>query len=492
MRLTVGSVANQAGRCVHGVAARLRKGWEWLSGSRARDPDAGPWSLRRRLITVVLTASLLMWIVSLGTMAVIAWQQTSDIFDDGLKEGARLIVETQSREGLQADATKVAGPEGGRVRLDYQLIVADKVVRRTGHAPQQPFVDDLKAGKEKGFRTVFTDGQAWRVFVLRSRDPAFEVQIGQPYNARFELLRELTENLIWPAVILLAILAGVTWLAIQRVMRPLDETARAIERKSADDLTPLGAAGRPVELQPMVDALNRVFGELAHAIEGERRFTADAAHELRTPLAALRMKTQLLQRQYPAQRTALQPLRDDVDRCTALVENLLILARLDHPDDLDRHPFQLNQLLDEVMQSRTKSASQKQIAVTNTAHGSMIPFDGHEALLKIALGNILDNSLRYCATGSHVRLESSSFDGEVQLWVRDDGPGVQDELLARLSERFFRVLGTGQSGSGLGLSIVARIAALHGGRLSFESGIDGKGLGVCLHLPHKHEGPRQG
>lgn len=471
-----------------GLALQLSLLWN-RAPNTAGASQARPWSLRRRLILVVLGASVLLWIISLGTMAFIAWKQTSDVFDDGLKEGARLIVETLSQQNLQRNLSNPPVPDGGRVRLDYQLIVDSHMIRHTGHAPDKPFVDDLDADKEKGFRTVFADGQPWRVYVLRNRNPNFEVQIGQPYKARLKLLQELTENLIWPAVVLLALLGVVTWIAIQRVMRPLEETARAIARKSATDLTPLQQTDRPLELQPVVEALNRVFGQLSRAIEGERRFTADAAHELRTPLAALRMKTQLLQRQYPDQRLSLQSLRDDVDRCTGLVENLLMLARLDHPDDLMRTTLALDGLVDDVRQERATFARDKYIRIEARCHEAQAY--GNEELLRIALGNLIDNAIRYCAPGSVVRVEATIRAGVVTLSVRDNGPGVPVDVRNQLAERFFRVLGSGQPGSGLGLSIVARIATLHGSTLHFEEGLDGQGLGVAMDLPlaGRHHAP---
>jgi len=429
---------------------------------------------------VIVGGSVVLWAVSLSIMVSVAWGQTNEVFDDGLKAGARLLVDANNGS-IPIPGVDSQGPKDyERVPLDYQIIEGGTVIRRTGHAPKHPFVTDFPPGKSHVFQQIFSDGQLWRVYALRNYAPAFEVQIAQPYSARIALLKEFSKNLVVPAIALFILLALLTWFSIQRLLRPLDDTARAIAQKSPTDLSPLNLASRPAELMPMVNALNRVFSQLSHAIEAEKRFTADAAHELRTPLAALRMKTQLLQRQLPDQRDALQPLRDDADRCTALIENLLMLARLDHPESLERRDVDVLSMIRALVTARTAGAGIKHIAVRVESEASH--FSCNEELLHIALRNLLDNALTYCPAGSTILIQLASHGGLFTIKIADDGPGVDVAARERLSERFFRVLGSGATGSGLGLSIVARVSALHGGTVEFGEGIDGKGLGVTMIL----------
>ena len=248
----------------------------------------------------------------------------------------------------------------------------------------------------------------------------------------------------------------------------------------------------PKELQPIVLAFNGVLARLHRALQGERRFTADAAHELRTPLAALRMRIQLMQRQLgdPSQSevgldaahvaSGLLALRNEVDRSTALVESLLMLARLD--------PQQPDQLVKETVDLQAEFAA---IAANTPDHQrerlelgcQVTTLQAQPVLLRSALRNLVDNAMRYGSANGRVRLEAWQVGDGVRLAVRDNGTGVSDADRARLTERFFRVLGSGQTGSGLGLSIVEKIAALHGASLHFETGIDGAGLGVTLDFP---------
>jgi two-component system sensor histidine kinase QseC len=296
---------------------------------------------------------------------------------------------------------------------------------------------------------------------------------------RLELLEDMAENLAWPALGLLALLGLSSWLLIRRLMRPLEDTAKLINSKSPDDLTPVQGGNPPRELQAMLDALNTLMARLSTALESERRFTSDAAHELRTPLAGLRMRVQLIERELQLPDAHLQQLRADLDRCTALVESLLALTRLEpQAEPLKLEPVDLNQLLDSL------SPSWSSVSVNMERALAVTSLQAAPVLLSSALRNLIGNAIRYGGTGVRVRIETTRrHDGGIRLAVRDKGPGVPLEQRSRLGERFFRVLGTGQAGNGLGLSIVARIAALHDAALSFEDGLDGQGLSVVLDFP---------
>ena len=464
--------------------ARLQR---WRERRRAA---RGAYSLRRRLIASVLGASVVVWLVTLAVVVHVAWRQTSDVFDDALKEGARLVLAL----GTAQSPSRTAGDpsarrEAAKLELHYQLVSSDgRVLSRGEDAPPQPFSASFT--KRKGYENVWVDGRAWRVYLLRAdadEDGApaagAQVQIGQPWDERLELLEDIAEDLAWPMLALLLLLGGFCWFAIRRLLQPIERTAERISAKSPADLTPVASAEEPRELLPIVQALNLVLGRLGHAMQAERRFTDAAAHELRTPLAALRMRIQLMQRQQAATPPApvdLQGLRNEVDRCTALTESLLALARLDpeHPESLKKEPVELDALFQRLAAARPGNAG-------STLHldASGLTLQAHPALLESALRNLMDNALRYGAPGGHVEVKARASTRGVEIAVRDDGPGVSEADRARLTERFFRVLGTGQTGSGLGLSIVARIAALHGAGLRFESGLEERGLGVVLDFP---------
>lgn len=441
------------------------------------------YSLRLRLLWTIVGTSTLLWLASLTIMVFIAWNETNDVFDDALKESSNLIMAatTDFNERGLLNQSEAAAGEPRKVDIQYQIVIDGRVIQRTAKAPATPFVAGFE--QRKGFKNIDIDGKRWRIFVLRSKDARFEVQVGQKFKKRLDILEELADSLALPVLLLLAVLAALSWYCVSRVMRPINNAAYALSTKSRDDLTPVSLDGQPSELRPIVSALNGLLLRLASALQAERRFTADAAHELRTPLAALRMHVQLLQRQHSELSAPFQKLRDDIDRSTALVENLLALARLDplSPNKLERQAVALQPFLQELLRTHAAMAEQHGIGLHIDARLEHIQMNPE--MMQIALRNLLDNALRYCPPHSTVKITCSSISGRQRIAVCDDGPGVAAQQRNRLSERFFRVLGSGEQGSGLGLSIVRRIAELHGASLSFGSGLEGRGLGVFLDFP---------
>jgi two-component system sensor histidine kinase QseC len=334
------------------------------------------------------------------------------------------------------------------------------------------------------------DGEWWRVYVRRHETLGFSVQIGQEWDDRSALLRDGLAALAWPLVALWVVLGLVNWWLVRRQLAPLGHMAQGIAAKSPSDLSPVPEDSQAREVQAVVGALNRLLARLAQALEGERRFTADAAHELRTPLAALASRIQVMQRSYtaegaPAVAADLQRLREDVARSTALVENLLQLARLDpqSADAVAMDSIDVQALLGDAVRTCATAADAQGIEVSVACNVATMV--GHYDWLFSALRNLLDNAIRYGHEGGRVEVSANHSDGMIEIAVRDDGPGVTGADRERLTQRFFRVLGTGAQGSGLGLSIVARVAELHGGTLTFGPGLDGRGLGVVLAVPVK-------
>ena len=444
---------------------------------------ARPWSLRRRLLAAILAASSVLWLAGLGTLTLLAWEETGEVFDDALEESSYMLMAATTSldaRGLLAPLPAPGG-EARKVDMQYQIVAGDRVIGRTGGAPSTPFVAGFD--DDHGFVDLILDDERWRVFVVRDEARRFEVQVGQRASKRFDILEELAELLWLPALGFLLALALVCWWLTGRVLSPLRRTAAAIADKTPDDLAQVQTAGQPRELLPIVGALNEVLGRLDTALQAERRFTADAAHELRTPLAGLHMHVQLLQRQHPDLAISFQKLRQDIARLTALVDSLLTLARLDPlaRTQLNSQTLLLQPVLEQLLGEFAEEAVQRGISLSLRNELDAVRADPQ--MLGIMLRNLVGNALRYCPAGSRVEIETSRHAGRDRIVVRDDGPGVDEASRRRLAERFFRVLGQEAGGSGLGLSIVQRIADLHGIALRFGPGLDGGGLGVSLEWP---------
>lgn len=457
-----------------------------MAGKKNPDKPRG-YSLRRRLIATTVGSSVLVGLVSTAIVLAIAWSEVSEAYDDTLEEGARLVLALGEGTPEEELAPRGRGDAGPALRLDYQIVSRDGAVLRRGeNAPASPFVDPGRPGDR--FYDVLAEGERWRVYVRRHETLGFSAQVGQEWDERSELIQDVLESLAWPLVLLWGLLGVVNWWLLRRLIAPLERMARGIEEKSPTDLSPVPDDGRALEIRSMAAALNRLLTRLSRALEGERRFTADAAHELRTPLAALASRIQLMQRSHAAEGSAalaadLQRLREDVARSTALVQNLLQLARLDpqSADAVARQGIDLRALLDEAVQACAAAAAARGVMVSVDCRADTVM--GHRDWLLSALRNLLDNAIRYGREGGRVEVSAVRRGDAVELAVRDDGPGVANGDLERLTQRFFRVLGTGEEGSGLGLSIVARVAELHGAELRFGPGLDGRGLGAVLVLP---------
>lgn len=448
-------------------------------------------SLRGRLLAAVLGASALAWLLAIAVVVGVAWYEAGEVYDQALEEGSRLVLALGTADaGAAGHSRPRAAADALRLELHYQLLRDGRVLRRAEEAPAQPFVDPAQAldgkGDGKGDRhaDVWVQGRLWRVHVRSDRASGLQAQVGQPWRERVELIEDAAERLAWPALALWLLLGLGCWWLIRRLLAPLERTAAGIGAKTPQDLSPVPLDGQPRELLPIVDALNGLLARLGGALAAERRFTADAAHELRTPLAALRTRVQLIERRLALPAPELQGLRDDVDRCTRLLQSLLALARLDPAGAATAPPLAceavdlaalLADLDPQAAEARGMQVHRRTEAPTLWAE---------PALLATALRNLLDNAVRYSRAGGRIDISAvPRADGGVRLQVADDGPGVEPAARARLGERFFRVLGSGQPGSGLGLSIVARIAALHGATLSFDDGPGGRGLAVRLDFP---------
>jgi two-component system sensor histidine kinase QseC len=335
---------------------------------------------------------------------------------------------------------------------DGKLVVADK----EGVVLPPPQGGD-------GFADLELRGRDWRVYYLGSASGQWLIGVGQRVEERNELIRDMVLNQLSLWLLALPVLLGAILVSVRHALHPLRTLAAQLEERSPDELKPLPEAASK-ELRPLVRAINRLFRRLGNALEHERRMTADAAHELRTPIAALQAQVEVAQMAQTdgARHAALVSLTSGITRLSALVGQLLALARLENLETLSApKPVRWDRVMEQVLSDCLPQADRRgsEIDCTWPAPGaSVFPLHGDEALLAVMVRNLVDNAVRYARDGAHVQV---AFETD-RLQVEDDGPGVADEALARLGDRFYRPPGQEQSGSGLGLSIVRRIAQLHG------------------------------
>lgn len=309
-------------------------------------------------------------------------------------------------------------------------------------------------------------------------------------NEREEVAGEIAEQLLRPMLFALPALAVLLVIAIGFALTPLRQLARDLAARAPDRLDPLPVETLPAEVEPLVTRLNSLFADIMRALENERRFTADAAHELRTPLAALRAQAQVALASIDAaeKQRALTQILAGSDRATHLVAQLLTLARLDSGTSHPMQELALRPIAEEVLAMSAGEAIEHNCDLV--LHDGEARVRGDALLLQVLLRNLVDNALRHSG-GTQIDVSITQQDGRVVLSVSDNGRGIAADERVRVQQRFYRSAGAASgdtathtsSGSGLGLSIVKRITELHGGTLDIVTAAAGGGISLLVRLP---------
>jgi len=435
-------------------------------------------TLQRRLLLLILAIAPVIWAVAAAGAWWSAQHEIDELYDTELVRFARQVLAvlppTLDAADRAALSPQPAGERRGEAEL-HTLSVSAWIGERRVMSDTEGATLPRRDG-EDGFADVDVDGAAWRVYYLA--DPAGgprRVAVGQLLAERAELARGLLIAQTWPWLASLPVLLAGLAAGVRRALAPMRALARDVERRDAADLRPIGRTGLPAELAPLVDAIDRLLARLDAAIRQERRFTADAAHELRTPIATVRAHWDVLRLSAdPADRArATDGVTSGIERLGHLVGQMLAMARADASPTLpaqhvDWHAAVERATADVLPVLESRDA---QLEVEWPAAGvEPMPLAGDVALLASMLRNLLDNAVRYGPRGGRVRMRL----GPDRIEVEDDGPGLEPEVRAHLGERFHRSPGTTQPGSGLGVSIVLRVAALHGLTVAFdERGTEG-------------------
>jgi len=446
---------------------------------------AAPYSLRRRMVWLLTGAVAAIWLVSAWVVYQRAHHAADALLDSQLTQVAQTLLAIVAG-GEVEHFVKELHEHAGRnaVPIVFEIWHADggamqRLVTSPGH---QAF----EVGLPDGFSEHLYQDARWRFYAVQDDDTQYRVVVAQAHAARVQLAREIGLSLLVPAALALPLMALAVWWGVGRSLRPVDIVARQVGALDAQALAPLDASTPlPSEIAPLRGALNALIRRVAEAFDNERRFTADAAHELRTPLAALKVQAQVAMRAQTAdsRQHALAQVTAGVDRMTHLVEQLLTLARVD-PANQGSAPAPLhpaNTIAAVCAELLPLAQRQSQSLEVEATPGCRIAVS--ESWLRIALRNMLDNALRYAGEGARIEVRLARSGSACTLSVADNGPGVAPELRSQLSARFVRGEVEAE-GCGLGLSIVARIAALSHAQLELGDGLPraegGHGLAVSL------------
>ena len=440
-------------------------------------------SIRRTLIVGLMAGVLAIALLASAATYYTARREIGELQDLQLKQ---LAYSTRIDDLLRGRAPtlgpRAPGADEGVTELLTQIWDHDGVLVYWSRPDSE-----LPVTATPGYSTVRVNHRHWRVYTLVQGTHA--LQVAQAIDEREAIATRTALRTLLPFVVLIPLLGAMIWYGVGRGLSPLDAMSRAVGKRRPDALAPLAERGLPEELKPLAASLNALLARLDAALGAQRRFTADAAHELRTPLAALKLQVELVERapDSAARSAALAELEAGVDRASHLVEQLLAMARLE-PEALARNfgDCDLVALAKESIVARTVLAAGKRIDL-GLARAAAVRVRGDAASLSILLANLLDNALRYTPEGGRIDVAVDDDAGSAMLTVADTGPGIPVAERERVFDRFYRgataEVPSGQTGSGLGLSIVRRIADAHGATVTLDDAADGHGLVVRVRVP---------
>ena len=435
-------------------------------------------SIRKRLILYIGSGLLLAWFAANAVSLAMALHELNESADSQMSDLAqslpyiepeKAVLLPKVKKSLGKGHTGFAEDKQNGISVwnaDGRLLLSDKRGKEIPFRKISGFTDIGKPWQEKSLRVIYYhDGKTGQT-----------VAVAQPWRNRLEILWNIVWAHLAASLLVLLLMVLLLHLAVKRSIYPLKELASELSERRADNLAPVSRAV-PQETQTLVDALNRLFARVQTSIEREQRFTSDAAHELRSPLAALKVQAEVLALSDTAEQPYhLQQIQQSLNRAEHLINQLLTLARLDPEQGLkNTAPINWESLSSQVLQNTNLSAREKRIRLKREFLAEPPLLQGDDALLQLMLRNLLDNAVRYSPENSEVGLYFHAN----RIEVRDQGTGIAPEHLSRIKERFYRPAGQNAQGSGLGLSIAEHIAKLHGLTLKLENR-DGGGLSAWL------------
>lgn len=446
-------------------------------------------SLRLRLMVVISFTAVLIWLLSTAVAWLQVRKEVNEVFDAQQILFAERLASSDLKTILM-ERHPHQPPHRKRGGFKPTSFDDDALAFAVFSARGEMLLHDGKQGEnfffapKKGFshtRLNSDDHDEWRIFWLPAAEGRIIIAVGQELDYRDDLVEETVLSQMWIWLAGLPLLIGLMLWFINRELRSLKQIGEQVAARKPDD-TELLSTAVPKEIAPLIHSLNHFFERTATQLQRERRFTSDAAHELRSPLAGLKIQTELAQmagEDATMRENALNNLNQGIDRATQLIEQLLTLSRLDNLQALDGvEKIDWETLIRSLIAERYFSAQKRQIELSFSATETPPELYGQPLLLSLMLRNLLDNAIHYCQAGSLVKIRLT----HEGILLLDNGGGVADTDLPKLGQRFYRPAGQNEKGSGLGLSIVQRIAELHHCRVHIENSdeLGRKGLKIRI------------
>lgn len=442
-------------------------------------------SLKFRIIIYFCLAIVITWCIATGITYFLSRQILKEVFDSQQVLFAKRLASIEI-DKFQMYDDEIADIHSKAIkRFDYD----DDVLSFAVFNPQGNMIfHDDEDGEDFVFNsTVFQQAdpvymentKEWRIIWLRTKDNNAVIAVGQENDYREDMAGRMAASQATPWLIMLLLLMIVTIVMLTRELTPLNKLATQIKQRRPDDSDQIESDDAPKEIRPFIDALNSLFNKITTMIIRERRFTENAAHELRSPLTALRIQAEVAQLasiNSEQQKKALNNLITGIDRASRLIDQLLTLSRLDAESKLtEMQIIDWESLIKSEIDLLTPLASKKYIAIDYQLINKNYNSKGNPLFISLLIRNLIDNAIKYCPENSQITITENNN----SITIEDNGQGVDQETLARLGERFYRPAGMDITGSGLGISIVRQVATLHNWQIQFYQAKQG-GLGIKI------------
>jgi two-component system, OmpR family, sensor histidine kinase QseC len=451
-------------------------------------------SLRARLFFILVAATSFIWFIATVWIYFGTRSEIEGVLDARLEEAARMVAslvpDKMSAPTIAPSLTHSSSLTGYERQLTCQIWSLDgRLVARSSDAPAAA-MSEVRAGISE--RAI--DGETWRVYTIGDQAKGIRVMVGDRLGLREHLVTDLLKGLLAPALLMIPLLGLLIWTSLQRGLLPLRAIAQDLQERNANDMRPLTADDVPLEIQPVVAAFNSLFGKVGAARQHEREITAFAAHELRTPLAGIRTQAQVsLATTDPVVRdNALRQILIGIDRTTRLVRQLLALSKVDAAHNLfhEREDVNLQEVLGEILE--VPPASNKKVSLDIASGVRQTSVHANRDLLVLAVRNLHENALNHMPGDGHIVWTIRQEADEIVIAVEDEGPGIPEEELPMVTNRFFRGRYKSAVGSGLGLAIVDLAVRANGARLVLQNRADRSGLKAGISWPRESGGTQAG
>ena len=434
-------------------------------------------SLKGRLFAILVAATSLIWLVATCWIYVGATREIESVLDARLQEAARMVLSLASGNGVgpaQTEGDSRQAPEimSYERQLSCQIWSLDgRLVARSSGAPDESLGD-----KRAGFSQRLIKGETWRVYTAEDAAKGVRVSVGDRLGLRAHLAEQIIKGLLAPLLLAIPLLGLLIWASLSRGLRPLQALTRELSRRNAHDMSQVETGTIPAEIRPVVASLNHLFRKVGDAMRHERELTAFAAHELRTPLAGLRTQAQIamVANDSRVREAALRQIVVAVDRTTRMVRQLLAMAKLDSIHEAKQASINIGDLIEEVIDALPASDRKAEVELDPALKSTMVT--ANRELVLVAIRNLHENAVRHMLEPGIIRWSVKKGSDTLAVYIDDDGPGIPDDEISLVTNRFFRGRNKSPLGSGLGLSIVDLALRASAAQLVLQNRSDMQGL----------------